>query len=345
MKNIEVSVIIPVYNVPLEYLRACLDSLIVQTKKECEFIVVSDGAPEAECSICEEYVQKDSRFKFFKRKHAGVSAARNHGIKQAQGEYITFVDADDWIKKEMCQKAYDYAKKNDSDISFYDCFFYRNKKIIGETKFNNKSIPLLDAIQRKKYKKNVIHFQDITSSIPAIPFCKFYKKQFLDYNKFLFSEDLAFGEDRFFSLTTISKASKISYNSAKMYFMRKHSLSTTHRYTPHSLDLSLKYINKLKTLADEEFNYLIGQETLFEFYTAWNLDYMHPQNPKSFFSRMQALKKDALSPHFQELLKLASNKNLSFIMKIELYLLKHKITFFIWIHGLKHLLGVTKNER
>ena len=117
---IKVSVIVPVYKVPLEYLRACLDSLTAQTMQECEFIIVSDGAPEAECSICDEFATKDSRFKFFKQEHAGVSAARNFGIEQAQGEYIIFVDADDWIKSETCEITYTFAKDNNSDIVLFD---------------------------------------------------------------------------------------------------------------------------------------------------------------------------------------------------------------------------------
>ena len=97
MNDIKVSVVIPVYRTPLEYLRACLDSLVAQTMQECEFIVVSDGAPEAECSICEEYAARDCRIKFFRREHAGVSATRNYGMAQALGKYISFVDSDDWI--------------------------------------------------------------------------------------------------------------------------------------------------------------------------------------------------------------------------------------------------------
>ena len=77
---IKVSVIVPVYIVPLEYLQTCLDSLIAQTMRECEFIIVSDGALETECSICENYAKRDSRLKFYKRAHAGVSATRKSAV-------------------------------------------------------------------------------------------------------------------------------------------------------------------------------------------------------------------------------------------------------------------------
>ena len=114
------SIIIPVYKVPLEYLRACFDSLVAQTMQESEFIIVSDGAPEAECSVCEEFTKKDSRFKFYKCNHAGVSAARNFGINQVQGEYITFVDSDDKITPNFCSSIYNKAYKWDSDILLFE---------------------------------------------------------------------------------------------------------------------------------------------------------------------------------------------------------------------------------
>ena len=94
---IEISVIVPVYNTPSEYLRECFDSLTVQILPECEFIIVLDGSPDAAISICEEYAGKDSRFKIFNQPHSGVSAARNFGIDHAQGKYIAFVDGDDFL--------------------------------------------------------------------------------------------------------------------------------------------------------------------------------------------------------------------------------------------------------
>ena len=124
---IKVSVIVALYKVPQDYLRDCLDSLIAQNSQDCEFIVVSDGAPDKECSICEEYTKKDSRIKFFKREHAGVSATRNFGIEQAQGEYITFVDSDDWIEDSYTSTISSF--KNSPDIVFFQFNYYNEKNI------------------------------------------------------------------------------------------------------------------------------------------------------------------------------------------------------------------------
>ena len=122
------SVIVPVFNVPLSHLQTCLDSLAAQTLSDCEFIVISDGASEAICSICEKYAQKDSRFRFFRRDHAGVSEARNFGIEQVNGEYIAFVDSDDRVDPSMLEECYSFAKENPSDIITMD-FFVTEKNI------------------------------------------------------------------------------------------------------------------------------------------------------------------------------------------------------------------------
>lgn len=101
-----VSIIIPVYNVS-EYLRPCLDSIAAQTYSNIEVILVDDGSTDDSVTICREYVAKDSRFRLIEQKNSGPSAARNTGLRDAHGELITFVDADDWIAPdaiEVCVK-------------------------------------------------------------------------------------------------------------------------------------------------------------------------------------------------------------------------------------------------
>jgi len=93
------SIIIPIYNVE-KYLRKCLDSILQQTFMDYEVILVNDGSPDNSAAICEEYVAKDSRFRLVNQKNAGPGAARNHGLDEAQGEYICFIDSDDWVEQD-----------------------------------------------------------------------------------------------------------------------------------------------------------------------------------------------------------------------------------------------------
>lgn len=113
---IKVSVIIPVYNVE-EYLKECLDSVINQTLKEIEIICIDDCSTDSSYSILEEYAKKDSRIVLIKNKeNMGVGYNRNIGIKEAKGEYIGFIDSDDYISEDYYENLYNTAKKYNSDV-------------------------------------------------------------------------------------------------------------------------------------------------------------------------------------------------------------------------------------
>lgn len=113
---IKISVIIPVYNVE-EYLKECLDSVINQTLKEIEIICIDDCSTDSSYSILEEYAKKDSRIVLIKNKeNMGVGYNRNIGIKEAKGEYIGFIDSDDYISEDYYENLYNTAKKYNSDV-------------------------------------------------------------------------------------------------------------------------------------------------------------------------------------------------------------------------------------
>ncbi len=112
----KVSIIVPVYNIE-KYLAKCLDSLINQTLEDIEIICVNDGSTDNSAEILNEYAQKDCRIKIINQDNAGLSAARNTGINAANGEYIGYVDSDDWIDLNFYEKLYNAAKDTDADIA------------------------------------------------------------------------------------------------------------------------------------------------------------------------------------------------------------------------------------
>lgn len=112
----KVSVIIPVYNVE-KYISKCLDTLINQTLKDIEIICINDGSKDNSLSILKKYAQKDSRIKIIDKQNEGLSVARNDGLKLARGEYIGYVDSDDWVDLDFYEKLYNAAKKYNSDIA------------------------------------------------------------------------------------------------------------------------------------------------------------------------------------------------------------------------------------
>lgn len=101
-----VSVVVPVYKIKEEYLRACVGSLLEQSLKEIEIILVDDGSPDRCGEICDKLAETDCRIRVIHQRNKGVSAARNRGMEQARGKYLSFVDADDWIDPDTLAEAY-----------------------------------------------------------------------------------------------------------------------------------------------------------------------------------------------------------------------------------------------
>jgi glycosyltransferase involved in cell wall biosynthesis len=115
-----ISIIVPVYNTE-KYLRRCLDSIVAQTFKDYECIIVDDGSTDGSAAICDEYEKKDSRFKVLHKENEGVSAARNVGIEYAEGEFITFVDSDDYLSSVYLRDLYD-NKEYDYVVGSFQTF-------------------------------------------------------------------------------------------------------------------------------------------------------------------------------------------------------------------------------
>ena len=119
----KVSIIIPVYN-PGNLLLECLDSVINQSLTEIEIICVDDGSTDGSLDVLNDYSKKDKRFKIFHQKNKGAGTARNKGIKESTGEFIIFLDSDDWIERDMCEKLYNHAKKLNADLVIFDALWH-----------------------------------------------------------------------------------------------------------------------------------------------------------------------------------------------------------------------------
>lgn len=111
-----ISIIVPIYNVE-KYLRQCLDSILNQTYQNFECLLINDGSPDNSADICREYVAKDVRFRYLEKENGGVSSARNFGIKNSMGNYITFVDPDDWLDSMYLETLYEIMIKHNADVS------------------------------------------------------------------------------------------------------------------------------------------------------------------------------------------------------------------------------------
>jgi glycosyltransferase involved in cell wall biosynthesis len=197
-KKIKVSVIVPVYNTEM-YLEKCLSSLKNQTLKEIEFIVINDGSTDSSFKIMQKYAKEDKRFRIYSKENEGVGKTRNLGIELSKGEYIGFVDSDDFVSINYFEELYKVAKRMDAEISVTpNVYMIENGK--------SKKIPR--PIDGYKNKELIDDFSFLISDAGE-QWDKIYKKSFLDDNKIRCLEDRVWFEDVWFSTLVAIYAKKI----------------------------------------------------------------------------------------------------------------------------------------
>jgi glycosyltransferase involved in cell wall biosynthesis len=212
----DISIIIPVYNVA-RYLRQCLDSAANQSHRDIEIVCIDDGSTDSSGAILDEYAAADSRFVVVHQANSGQSAARNRGICIARGEYIAFLDSDDWYDRDLCAKSLQIAVESKADIVL---FFHNSVDCPNRrTRFHKIRADLatdeFEKVQIVRYCNSVIWNQ-------------LYRKAFLDENHIRFLEGHVF-EDTHFSLKAAILANGIALLKEKLYYYRYGSGYSTDR--------------------------------------------------------------------------------------------------------------------
>ena len=210
------SVIIPVYNVE-NYLNECLDSVTSQTLEDMEIICIDDGSTDNSPHILKEYSKKDKRIKIITKENGGQATARNLGIKEAQGEYIAFVDSDDFIEPTMFEKLYTKAKDNNLDIAMCKIATFDNQT---EEIKDNVWYYMLGVF--RDFDKDIFNHKDtreFTCHIAVTPYNKIYKTTLLKENNILFPEGLIFEDEKFF-YDTYLRAKRVSIVDEFLYYYR-----------------------------------------------------------------------------------------------------------------------------
>ena len=233
-----ISVIIPVYKVE-KYLNRCVDSVINQTYKNIEIILVDDGSPDNCPKICDDYAKKDKRIRVIHKKNGGVSSARNMGIEKANGEWISFVDSDDWIDELFISKMLEIALKEKTD---YICCSYK-RVYNGKTEYI-KNDELVINYNNKKYLFKLLNVQN------GYGFChmKLIKKDVI--KDIRFNESIVVGEDALFNVELCKNMKKITILNMALYNYFFNSNSVVRKYDKNyvkkyydSMNCMLEYIN------------------------------------------------------------------------------------------------------
>jgi glycosyltransferase involved in cell wall biosynthesis len=221
----QISIIIPVYNVE-NYIRECLDSVLSQTFTDYECILVDDGSPDNCPLICDEYAAKDSRVVVIHQKNAGVSAARNAGLDIARGEWIGFVDSDDWCDYDMFRFLYENAINHKVDVSVCGVNVFKDGVISRRDK------KLYDAMFTSREAISLMF--DRESSFGGFSVNKLFKKQLIDRDRLRYDESIKYMEDLLFFYHLFKIANSIYYSSQPYYYYRQIETSVTNQtsFTP-----------------------------------------------------------------------------------------------------------------
>lgn len=296
-----ISIIITAYN-SQKYIRRCLDSVLRQTFKNYEAIIVNDGSCDDTQSICEEYVKKDSRFHLYNKENGGSSSARNYGLSKVKGEYLTWLDSDDEYSDIYLEKLVFYLKLYNADISICDYLYLNESNLSAKPCLNEELANNTNEIKEYKTKKDMLRFlkrlYQPNGIICIVPWGKLFKTSL--YSGIKFPEGKCF-DDQATIYKTYLASSKIVEFASKLYYYyyNSNSISNTN-YCKHPEDMFFVCEERNELFKQHNFNSLIGDtQYSYIFYLVHYLN-KHDLTSESYIDGMKKLRKLAFSCLFQK---------------------------------------------
>ena len=233
-----ISVIVPVYNTE-KYLRKCIESILSQSYKNIELLLINDGSTDSSAEICREYLDKDKRCYYFEKENGGLSDARNYGIERATGEYITFVDSDDFFLEEAIEKLHATALLGESDLVVGGfCYFDSpNFYIFDRKRFGNLPITIVE-------KEFAVNQMDEMFEVPFLCYstawAKLYKRSLFENIRYPLKK---YAEDQFTTWKLYLASEKIAVCNHTIYSYRKN-------YEGLSLNFNLSHLDYIDALEE-----------------------------------------------------------------------------------------------
>lgn len=305
-----ISLICPVYNCE-NFLSRCIESVVAQTYTNWELILIDDGSKDNSLKICYEYAQSHAKIQVLSQTHKGVSAARNYGMSKVKGDYILFIDADDFVESEHVQNLHDNAQKYDADICIasmhvFDVELGQN---ITNKYFNKaKTIGILD---KRQAFKNIIYRRGFGGEIAA----KMFKTSLIQGLKF--DETEIIGEDFSFNCQALHIANKIVFINDLSYHYIRHSNSATRYQTPQNLDKKIKSVEKLEVFIRTHYPDLSSAKDVFYLYTLFSILHLYMKLPERHHQKERQYQK--ILRH--KLKNTIFNPNMPLLLKLQISLL------------------------
>ena len=307
-----ISVIIPVYKVE-EFLDRCVKSVIKQTYKHLEIILVDDGSPDNCPKMCDEWAKKDKRIKVIHKKNEGVSAARNTGIDNAKGDYISFVDSDDWIELSFCEDMLRVLQEKKA--SYVACGYNRVYDDFIDCINSDGSIKVLDS-------DSFLNKLHSVQSGYGFVHMKLIKRNVVDGIRF--DTSLKVGEDALFNAKLCKNIDKAIIYNKPLYNYYFNSNSVVRKYDVNYVD---KYYEAMQVMYDYIKTNNLKNKTSVYNYIAYHVllisvNYCyHPKNTNCRESLIEVCNR----PLFKEAIKKSNYKGMSLTRKISLFTIKHKL--------------------
>lgn len=280
-ENFLVSIVVPVYNAE-KYLEQCLNSIQNQTYKNFEVILVNDGSMDHSESICKSFVEGDSRFRYFLKSNGGSSAARNFGLDHVRGDFITFIDADDWVDENHLEVLINNIRENNSDMAVSSIKKFDSADNFSIRMYSNQEKYLLNYNKLNREEFLVILPKLILASNSyKISVCKLFKKELAYETRF--DNSLIYGEDTEFFFNLYCNMDSISYVDEVTYIYRLHDESSSSKFGQLHMEQELAiykkmyerieklglptihYVNTLRNLLDYRKDYLDNRDLYNEY--------------------------------------------------------------------------------
>lgn len=280
-ENFLVSIVVPVYNAE-KYLEQCLNSIQNQTYKNFEVILVNDGSMDHSESICKGFVEGDSRFRYFLKSNGGASSARNFGLDHVRGDFITFIDADDWVDENHLEVLINNIRENNSDMAVSSIKKFDSADNFSFRMYSNQEKYLLNYNKLNREEFLVILPKLILASNSyKISVCKLFKKELAYETRF--DNSLIYGEDTEFFFNLYCNMDSISYVDEVTYIYRLHDESSSSKFGQLHMEQELAiykkmyerieklglptihYVNTLRNLLDYRKDYLDNRDLYNEY--------------------------------------------------------------------------------
>ena len=311
----KISVIIPVYNTE-KYLHRCIDSILAQTFTDYELLLINDGSKDNSGTICDEYAKKDSRIRVVHKENGGVSSARNMGLDNAKGEWICFIDSDDWVEKEYLKVLY-----QDGKYDYVTCYW----KVLN-CKTYQSNIPTSKA---HIGVANIKQFIEENIHRLSFPVCRLYKKNIIEKHTIRFDKRISFCEDALFNILYLGNIKSVRQTNDVLYNYEKHEASLSNTSKPwEELDYAICKIGDGICELEEKLS--CNGESLLQHYI-WSVllrKYLtFLQYQKSIKECRAGLKQVYKNRYVQKIFKSSLNKQKSRFRKLFDFLMRQKLFY------------------